>query len=64
MREGARERVAAIAGADLQRDRGGGRGPIGQLADVHLGEAASILEQHGADSTQAIGSKRAVKWRS
>ena len=37
----------AIARAQVHRRRGMRRGDIGQLADVHLGEAASGEKTHG-----------------
>jgi hypothetical protein len=36
----------AVTGAQVDRRRGMGRGGIGQLADVHLGEVASSQETH------------------
>jgi hypothetical protein len=44
---GVGQHESAITGAQVDRRRGMGRGDIGQLADVHLGEAASSQETHG-----------------
>jgi len=43
---GVSQNEAAVAGPQVHRHRGVGRGEIGQLTDVHLGQAASGEQSH------------------
>jgi hypothetical protein len=41
------EHEMPVPGPQIERHRAAARGEIGQLADVHLGEAASGQQTHG-----------------